>query len=102
MTPEQKAVILDAAQEMQHNDKWWREFEYESINAGWCECTKDFNPLRHVSITNFRRRPKTITVTMPLPELAIKSHENHDSLYVVYKNEKAANTALAAIREAVK
>jgi hypothetical protein len=104
MTPEQKAVVLDAAQEMQHNEEWWEEFEFKEVMSGWKLCTPTENPIDRFSQGwIFRRRPKTITVTMPVP-IQVLVGSNGD--LVISFNDSLSNadsvTALAAIREAMK
>jgi len=100
MNTEQKQVILDAATEMQVNEKWWEEFEFRYQDQEYSMCSKDTNPLEifSCSLYTFRRRPKTITVTMPVPERAKKSVEHADALYIVYKDDETATAALTAIR----
>ncbi len=62
MNKEQKAVILDYAQELQSNDEPWREFEI-SFMGKWQMCESYANPVRFLGVgqPEFRRKPMTIT-----------------------------------------
>lgn len=103
MTPEQRkrAVILDYAQELQHNDEPWREFECAYGDGGWTYCGDDINPIQQASCPawRFRRKPKTITVTIPVP---IQVLVGSNGSLVISFNDSLSNadsvTALAAIR----
>jgi hypothetical protein len=60
VTPEQtaKAVILDYAQELQHNDEPWREFECKLRDAkNWQTCEETFTPFDYSKVAVFRRKP---------------------------------------------
>jgi len=96
MNDEQRKVILDYATELQTNDEPWREFECKT-NGKWFECTHRLNPLVNAdSQIIFRRRPKTITVTIPVPS---KINEvGRYTLPVYYETREERDTALAAIR----
>lgn len=100
MTPEQKAVVLDAAQEMQTNDEWWLQFD-RNVGGEWLACTEQSNPLTwsHLS-TRFRRKPKTITVTMPVP-FTITEYASSFEALIAFKTKEDRDTALVAIREAM-
>jgi hypothetical protein len=101
MSDEQRnKVILDAAQEMQTNERWWEEFEFKYQDQEYGTCSKDTNPLEifSCSLYTFRRRPATITVTIPMPRGAI---EDKAGVYIGYKLQADRDTALAAIREAM-
>jgi hypothetical protein len=105
MTPEQRKVILDYATELQTNDEPWRKFEYYNqktmpYHSEWLPCSKHFQPLNTYDIT-FRRRPKTITVTMPVPPWSMPSMNEDAAIYLRFKSGQDAVTALAAIRAAM-
>jgi hypothetical protein len=99
MNTEQKAksVVLDAAQEMQHNETWWREFEGK-WHGIWTECMITMNPLSwsHVPV-EFRRKTKTIKPEMPVPKDVTMSGVA-PVLYIEYETYLGRDTALAAIR----
>ena len=95
-----KQVILDYATELQTNDEPWAEFEWLQNSLKWIPCSKTFNPLYcHAEYYEFRRKPKTITVTMPV----LFDVPEPDGMYLVlqFKSDADTNTALAAIREAM-
>lgn len=103
MKPEQKAVVLDAAQEMQHNDTWWEMFEYKSgPEHSWLTCDATRNPLTwsHTPAI-FRRKPRTITVTIPVPAGIYDLQHPLDILLTLGHTEEKKKV-LAAIREAMK
>lgn len=99
MTDNQKAIVLEAAQLYQTDDKFWREFEVYRAHH-WKNCTGDINPLvNYPSFMQFRRKPKTITVTMPVPtQIWISSNER---LVLSFSKSGGRDAALAAIREAM-
>jgi hypothetical protein len=99
------AVILDAAQEMQHNDEWWLEFEWmrKTLCDIWTVCCEEINPLSKIldSGYQFRRKAKTITVTMPVPENLHTHNYLDNALGITFKTDADREAALAAIRQAV-
>jgi len=105
MKPEQKAVILEYAQELQHNDKPWQEFEWAAKEATfyWRPCSSSFYPLVHHDSGNwaFRRKPRTITVTMPVPKSIVPTAICNTFICIELKTVAERDTALAAIREAI-
>ncbi len=97
-----KAIILDYAQEMQTNDEPWREFEYMGPGGCWVTCVAACNPLYtyHNKVFQFRRKPKTITVTMPVPIRSIVIGVC-DSIHLEFNNTSQRDTALKAIHDAM-
>ncbi len=101
MIPEQKAVILDYATELQGNDAPWREFEV--LDEGkWVTCVALMNPLTHWQHFLFRRKPRTITVTMPTVWSAEPVLMNNCALVLGLFCEADRDKALAAIRGVMK
>lgn len=102
MTPEQRKVILDYATELQSNDEPWREFECAYSNCVWTYCGEDINPIQQASnpAWRFRRRPKTITVTMPVP-IDLHSYPGGCCLNIQFASTAVREEALAAIQEAM-
>ncbi len=100
MTPEQKKVVLDYAAELQNNDQPWWRFEWLLDSGSWDSCTERVNPLTIQQLT-FRRKPKTITVTMPVPSNIEISDINPHCAKLLFKTVMDCDTALAAIREAI-
>lgn len=101
MTPEQKAVVLDAAQEMQGNDTWWECFEWKrEWESVFSQCSQYINPVMHYDDHSFifRRKPKTITVTMPVPHYTIEGGAG-EWLSLRFLKEADRDKALAAIRK---
>jgi len=102
MTPEQKAVILDYAQELQTNDEPWLQFEFKSGTGEWTYCCIGCNPLTYSAMEgfNFRRRPKTITVTLPVPTRVIGPvlEDKYLCIHAYFADSADRDTALAAIR----
>jgi len=98
MTPEQKQIILDYAQELQHNDEPWEQFQFDT-NEGWKNCTPTENPVVRYDrpAWTFRRRPKTITVTMKMPtEARFHSGWSGNHIIIVFDdNEKGVETVNA-------
>ena len=107
MTPEQKAVVLDYVTEWQTDDEAWCKFEYQVLgdpayNPTWIGCCKFYNPIRfpqNMFVYEFRRKPRTITVTMPVH--IDYWFEVGNRVVFEYENAVDANKALAAIREAM-
>lgn len=100
MTPEQKAVVLDYVTEWQTNDDPWFLFEWLRNNGRWCQCSKVFNPLCVREKAIFRRKPRTITVTMPVPA-HVTEIGDACGFYVYFTEPPIKDTAVAAIREAM-
>jgi len=98
MTPEQKQIILDCAQEMQHNETWWKQFEFRYREDDWEICNESANPLARVNhrYYEFRRRPRTITVT--IPRINNGWALGVERLTLHFTTEADRDTALAAIR----
>lgn len=97
-----KAIILEAATEMQANDRWWEEFEYRR-GVYWLTCTGELNPIYNYlteTSVEFRRKPKTITMTM-LEPLAVTALGTSYSFNVKFRTEQDRDAALAAIRKAM-
>jgi len=98
MNTEQKAVILDYAQELQTNCQPWHRFEFQDVDGRWYPCSEQTNPIRSDYRPSFRRRPMTITVTMQKPIEARYHAEGQHWITLQFKDEAAGIAALAAIR----
>lgn len=100
-----KAIVLDAAQEMQRNENWYKCFEYRrSGDSEWITCTEVYNPLRgnDWGMWVFRRRDNTITVTIPLPISALQWSSLQDWAFTLkFDTKENCDKALTAVKAAL-
>lgn len=101
MTDNRK-ITLDYVTEWQTNDEAWLLFELSFMGV-WRTCGPCTNPINFpgTGTPEFRRKPRTITVTMPVPNFVSPSVHVVSNLVTEYATEADRDAALAAIREAM-